>query len=444
MKLRSKFLYFVIVLHLVLTVLAYFLLAYNKFLFFGMQLLVLISAIVSYRLYRDFVKPLEILAAGVESIRDRDFSCTLIKTGNDELDCLIDVYNRMIEQLRKERLTRQEQHYFLERLINAASIGVVVLDLDEKISLLNPVAEKILGEVSAIAVGQALKNIARGPLECLYDLKPGDSRVVRIDGIRVYRCHKSQFLDHGFHRQFLLLEELTEEIVETQKKAYEKVIRAMSHEVNNSVGAINSILNSILDYKMQLTERDRRDYQEGISVAIERNSGLGRFMANYADVVRIPPPHKIRYDLHNLLKSIHALMQKDCFERNIEWRFELSDDILEIEMDVNQMEQALINIVKNAIEAIGRNGSIVIRSSEWPRMLRVIDTGRGLDAETAHNLFTPFYTTKKDGQGIGLTLIREILMNHGFGFNLKMNAENKTEFQIIFEQQKALPKSGTN
>ena len=433
MKLRRKFLYFVIILHLVLTALAYSLLAYNKILFFGTQFLVLISALVSYRLYRNFVQPLEILAAGVESIRDRDFSCTIIKTGHEELDHLVDVYNHMIEQLRRERLAQQEQNYFLQRLIQAASIGVIVLDLDDKVWSVNPAAATMIGKTTAMVIGQSLGDILGGPFEALLDLRPGDSRIVRTDGIRVYRCHKAHFADRGFHRRFLLLEELTEEMIATQKAAYEKVIRAMSHEVNNSVGAINSILNSILDYDRQLAEKDQTDYREVIAAAIERNSRLGGFMANYADVVRIPPPRKIRYDLHKLLKSIQALLQEHCLERNIVCRFELSPETFEIEMDVNQMEQALINIFKNAIEAIDRNGSIIIRTFATPRRLQIIDTGRGLDPDSLPHLFTPFFTTKKNGQGIGLTLIREILMNHGFGFSLKKNTENKTEFQILFE-----------
>lgn len=434
MKLRNRFLYFVIILHLALTVLAYFLLAYNKWLFFGIQILVVVSAFISYRLYLSFVKPLEILASGVETIRDRDFSCTIIETGNEELDRLIDVYNRMIDQLRRERLTQQEQDYFLERLIRVASIGVIVLDLDKKISMFNPAAEKMLGKTIGLKVGQALKDVAVGVNGWLSDLKPGTSQVVRISGVHVYRCHKSEFPDRGFGRQFILLEELTDEIIETQKRAYEKVVRAMSHEVNNSVGAINSILNSILDYETQLTEMDRRDYHDALGVAIERNTRLGKFMASYADVVRIPPPRRVKYDLHNLLKSIHALMNKDCRERNIEWSFQLAPGPFEIEMDVNLMEQAVINIIKNAVEAIDHGGIITVVTSFSPKMIRVIDTGKGLSREIVPNLFTPFYTTKKYGQGIGLTLVREILMNHGFDFNLQTNADNKTEFQIVFEE----------
>ena len=433
MRLRSKFLIFVITLHLILTVLAYALLAYSKFFFFGIQLLVIVSAIISYRLYRYFVRPMEILASGVESIHNRDFSCTIMKTGHYELDRLVDVYNQMIEQLRRERLSQQEQQYFLERLINAASIGVIILDLDANISMLNPAAENILGYASNDIFGKPLSEIVKEPFKNICTMKPGKSLIVKVNGIQVYRCHKSLFLDHGFHRQFYLIEELTEEIIETQKKAYEKVIRSMSHEVNNSVGAINSILNSILnDYPLPAND-GQSDYHDAISVAIERNSHLSKFMANYADVVRIPPPHKVIYDIHNLLKSIYALMEKNCLDRKIEWRFELSPGTMEVEMDIGQIEQVMINIFKNAIDAIGSGGIITVRTSADPATLRIIDTGKGIDIETSSNLFTPFYTTKKDGQGIGLTLIREILMNHGFAFSLNTNKDNNTEFKIIFK-----------
>ncbi|MCX6827846.1 MAG: ATP-binding protein [candidate division Zixibacteria bacterium] len=432
MKLRRRFIFFVITIHLLLTILAYLLLTYNKIFFFGIQILVLISAYISYRLYRNFVRPLDILASGVESIRDRDFSSTLIKTGHEELDSLIDVYNRMIEQLRKERLIQREQHYFLERLIEATPIGLVIFDLNGNISLLNPAAERILGLKVLDSEILSPNCLANSPWNCLLNLDEGKPLVVRIDGIRMYRCHKSHFLDHGFHRQFVMIEELTQEIIETQKGAYEKVIRAMSHEVNNSVGAINSILNSILDYNSQLKETDRIDYTDAINVAIKRNMGLSRFVGNYADIVRMPAPLKEKYDLHKLLESIHTLMQAECQKRNIEWRWELAPGTLDVEIDVGQMEQALVNIVKNAAESIESDGNITIRTLIAPKTLQIIDSGHGIDPQVAADLFIPFFTTKKNGQGIGLTLVREILVNHGFSFNLRMNEEKKTEFKIEF------------
>jgi nitrogen fixation/metabolism regulation signal transduction histidine kinase len=416
-----------------MTILAYFFLAYNKALFFIVQVIVIFSAIISYRLYRNFVQPLEILSAGVESIRARDFGCTLIKTGHDELDSLIDVYNRMIEQLRAERLSLQRLNYFLDHLIKVAPIGIIIFDMDRKISMANPAAEKILNLTSS-AMSHSLSEFARGPFEELENIPSGTTRVIKVDGVTTYRCHKSQFLDHGFHRQFILLDELTEEIIESQKKAYEKVIRAMSHEVNNSVGAINSILNSILDYGQQLTPDDGNDYREAVNVAIERNSGLSKFMANYAEVVKIPPPHKTEHDLHKSIKSIYALMHNDCIARNIKWRFELPAESMKINMDLNQMEQVLVNIIKNSMEAIDHDGTIFVKTALTPPTLYIIDTGRGIDSQIMSHLFTPFYTTKRDGQGIGLTLVREILINHGFKFSLRMNENNMTEFRITFDK----------
>jgi len=432
MKLRRRFIFFVVIIHLLLTVLAYLLLSYHKAFFFGIQILVIISAFISYRIYCNFVRPLDILASGVESIRDRDFSSTLVKTGHEELDSLIEVYNRMIEQLRSERLIQREQHYFLERLIEATPIGLVILDLNGNISQLNAAAQRILGSTIPASEVLPLNRLSNDSWECLLNLDEGKPVVVRIDGIRMYRCHKSHFLDHGFHRQFVLIEELTQEIIETQKGAYEKVIRAMSHEVNNSVGAINSILNSILEYNTQLKETDRIDYTDAINVAIKRNMGLSRFVENYADIVRMPAPLKEKYDLHKLLESIHTLMQAECQKRNIEWRWELSPGTLDVEIDIGQMEQALVNIVKNAAESIESDGNITIRTLIAPKALQIIDSGHGIDPQVAADLFIPFFTTKKNGQGIGLTLVREILVNHGFSFNLRMNEERKTEFRIEF------------
>lgn len=433
MRLRIKFILFVITLHVILTVLAFALLSYSKYFFFGIQLLVIISAIISFRLYRYFVLPMEILAAGVESINNRDFNITIRPTGHNELDRLIIVYNKMIEQLRQERLAQQEQQYFLEHLINAASIGVIILDHDEMVSMISPAAESILGISREHAIGRPLCERLTPPWEVIDDLLPDKSVIVKVNGIRVYRCTKSSFLDRGFRRRFFIIEELTDEIIGIQRKAYEKVIRAMSHEVNNSVGAINSILDSLLSDKIGASQDEDSDYGRTIKIAIERNIHLSKFMSKYADIVRIPKPVLSKRDIHDLLKSAYSLMQRESEERNIEWKFDFTPGNLEVEMDIVQMEQAIINILRNAMEAIGDNGEIDIRTSSNPKSLRIIDTGGGLNGDILPNLFSPFFTTKKDGQGIGLTLIREILMNHGFAFSLRTNDDGKTQFEIIFD-----------
>jgi signal transduction histidine kinase len=107
---------------------------------------------------------------------------------------------------------------------------------------------------------------------------------------------------------------------------------------------------------------------------------------------------------------------------------------MKINMDLNQMEQVLVNIIKNSMEAIDHDGTIFVKTALTPPTLYIIDTGRGIDSQIMSHLFTPFYTTKRDGQGIGLTLVREILINHGFKFSLRMNENNMTEFRITFDK----------
>jgi PAS domain S-box-containing protein len=432
--LRRKFIIFVILIHSILIALSVLLLFTNKYFFLAAEILILVSVFVSIRLYRAFLKPLNLIASGIESIKDRDFSTTIVKTGHRDLDKLIAIYNRMIEQLRDERIKQRQQHYFLERLIETAPSGIIILDLDDNIAMLNPAAKAMLGGETYALIGRPLKNLEGVMGDALKRLQSGQSEIISVSGIQTYRCTKSHFLDRGFHRHFILIEELTREILESQKRAYEKVIRMMSHEINNSVGAVNSILVSSLNYTGQLTDTDGEDFEDAIRVAIDRNSRLNEFMSNFAEVVRVPPPAKESFDLHELLRSAHVLMGGECRERNINWHWELDQAPFTVQIDVRQMEQVLVNIIKNAIDAIGSGGNITAcTDNSRDRILRIIDDGKGILPEERPHLFTPFYSTKRDGQGIGLTLIREILVNHGFKFNLETVEKGRTEFWIRFD-----------
>jgi len=433
MNLRSKFVIFVLAIHLTLAAMALVLLSVNKYAFAGAEILILASLGVSVHLYKSMLKPLELIAASAETIKDRDFGTRIIETGQDELDQLIRIYNRMIDELRSERIQQREQHYFLLHLIEASPSGIIILDYDNKIEMMNRASEMILDVRGSEYAGKTLGEIEGAAGRVLSDLSAGESRIVSLSGIQTFRCRKSSFMDRGFRRQFVLVEELTKEILTAQKKAYEKVIRMMSHEINNSVGAVNSIMSSFLNYKNQLCENDRVEFEDAIQVAIDRNKGLNRFMSNLADVVRIPPPSKQHCDIFEIVRSVEVLVSRDCKNRNISWEWDVETDSLTARADVHQIEQALLNIVRNAVEAIESDGIITVTvSREKPTRLSITDTGKGIPEDSKQHLFTPFYSTKKDGQGIGLTLIREILINHGYRFNLESDGDGQTKFWIDF------------
>ena len=347
------------------------------------------------------------------------------------MDQLIDVYNQMIDELRQERVTQHEKSFLLERLIRASPAGILLLDFEGRIEGANPAAERCLQLPAADLLARRPAELPGEWGSALGTLREGQPQVVQLSGIQTYRAHCSHFLDRGFSRNFILLEELTQELIRQEKQAYEKLIRMMSHEINNSIGAINSILQSFSHYTPQLQAEDQPDFQEALEVSIARNTHLANFMAGFANLVRLPPPQRRLTDVHELLRGIQRLMQVQAERRGIAWHWDLASTPLRAELDVQQLEQALLNIVKNALEAIGEHGNITIRTTLSPPALHIENDGPGIAPDVQRSLFKPFFSTKRDGQGIGLTLVRDILLAHGFHFQLETRpGDGRTAFSI--------------
>jgi two-component system, NtrC family, nitrogen regulation sensor histidine kinase NtrY len=427
MKLRTKYLLFVIIVHSITLVLSFIIFRNDKPLFIFSELFILLSVWISWQLYRDLIRPLNMLKTGVDAIRERDFNIKFLETGKYEMDQLINVYNQMIDQLRHERTQQEQQHFFLEKLIQTSPTGIIILDYDSNIHQVNPKAIQLLKLEEIVVIGKSLQAFQNPVLDEVSKLESGRSKTVTLNGAETYKIQKSHFIDRGFARYFVLIEELTIEILAAEKKAYGKVIRMMAHEVNNTIGPVNSILQSAL----QLQQQDGA-IGNALQVALDRNNNLNQFMRNFADVVRLPLPNKKITDLHHLLQGVLQLMEFKAGEKQV--RFEWSDHTIpfSISADAQQMEQVFINIIKNALEAIEEKGTISIILQHQPRQLIIRDTGKGIDPAIADQLFSPFFSTKREGQGLGLTIIREILINHGFSFSLKTYPEGITEFQINF------------
>jgi nitrogen fixation/metabolism regulation signal transduction histidine kinase len=435
-NLRSKIILYLVVIHLIWAAMAILVFHENRVWLLVVELFFAVSILFGVLLVRAFFVPLQLIQTGAELMNERDFTCTFVETGQAEMDELIRVYNRMIEALREERLKLTEQHYFLQELINASPAGIIVLDYDGKIADLNPSAECLLDRTRQQADGKRLEDLGNNIGPRLAALAVDKSEVLTLHGNRRIRCQKSVFYDHGFPRNFVLLEELTEELRLSEKRAYEKLIRMMSHEVNNSVAAISSLLESCANYAGQVDGADRGDFTNALAVARQRAHHLNAFTRRFADVVRLPIPDRRPCDVLSLLEDLVSLIQSDVTRRKIclDW------DVLErpepINMDKNQMEQVFLNILKNAVEAIGQEGTISIRIGGPARtpIVSIEDSGAGISPEVHQNLFTPFFTTKAEGQGIGLTLIQEILTQHGFPFALEnMDGGKGARFSIWFK-----------
>ena len=431
MKLKSFFFLLAFLLLVVWTILLFIATQENGWRFYLIEGIITFSLINLVYFYKKVIKPLNSIAGGMDLLQAQDFSSRLAPVGQREADRIVSIFNRMMNQLKEERLRLREQNHFLDLLISVSPMGVIILTLDERISMANKAALEFLDAGSEDDVLNKTMDELTGSLAEELDRMPKDTTTtIRLSDSRIYRCSRLSFVDRGFAHPFYLIESLTSEVMKAEKKAYEKVIRMIAHEVNNSVAGITSTLDTV-DNALQTME-DTEDLCEVMKVCIERSYSMSRFITNFADVVKIPEPQMEEVCLNDRVIACKRFMENVCQNRNISLRLELCEENPVVSIDTSLFEQVIINIIKNSAESIGETGKIIIRTSASPSMLEIGDTGQGISKEVETKLFSPFFSTKPNGQGIGLIFIREVLMKHHCTFSLRTYPDGITRFRICF------------
>ena len=362
--------------------------------------------------YRKTIRPYDTLIGGMELVRELDLTTRLAPSGQHETDIIVRTFNDLLARLRSEHLRLQEQYTFLNLLIEASPMGVIQCNIDGNITSMNPAAREMLSPSIE---------------EAIHALPLGETTTVRIPGgPQLFRISHLSFPDRGFQHPFFLIESLTSEIRLAEKAAYERVIRMIAHEVNNSVaGIIGSLTGD----------------------EAERLTALSSFVSRFAEVVKIPQPQLQLCDLSEEVEACRPFLENLCTQAHVHIDFHLTDEAVPVHLDTVLFQQVLINIVKNAVEAAppsAPEGATIVCTTIVPpsggergATLVVTDNGHGIPPAIAKNLFTPFFSTKPQGQGLGLLLIRDILTSHHCTFNLLTDPEDHlTRFTIQFPIQK--------
>jgi len=457
-RLGTQFGLYLLALHLPLFGCAAMLLPARPLWFVGLEALLLASLALGWLLVRRALEPLGYTRRFHELLQDQHYASRLAAPGARDLDDLVALFNGMLAALHRERLAIGEQQGFLDRLLEATPGAVLVFDFDGAISLLNASAAGLLGLADPLgrplddwiggaggwdaALDAHARERSRQLVAQLAALPPDDSRLLTDLEGRRYRARRGSFFDRGFARHFLMVEELTAELEDSERAAYARLIRVLAHEVNNTVAATRSVLDSLLAYRGQLLERDADDFATAILAVKRRNVSLGEFIDRFTVVVKMPPPQLRPASLQAIMDDILWLNRDACNGRGIALGWSQCDPVAPLPLDVQLIEQALLNIVKNAVEAIDagnaahgtQGGAIRVELAQEARRVRlsVIDSGGQLDATPVRQLFTPFFSTKKGGQGIGLMFVREVLSRHGCTWSLAAEAPGETRFDIWF------------
>lgn len=444
MKLKTLFWILVVLLVAVgalLLILSVSLEGQEHWLLFSAEGLVVCMAFYLLYFYRKAVKPMEGITKGIDLLREQDYSSSLRPVGQKEADRIVEVFNRMMAQMKEERVRLHEQNHLLDLLVDESPMGVIMLDFDGRVTMLNRAVLRFLNISSqSELVGRLLDEVHLPLVEEIVRIPSGASQTIRLSDAMIYRCSRLSFLDRGFAHPFILIESLTSEVVKAEKKAYEKVIRMIAHEVNNTMGGVGSAMETMQE--MLGSSEEDVDLKEMMSVCIERSRSMSRFITKFADVVKIPEPKLSLVALNDVVLGCRTFMETLGQGKSIDFRFNLCPENPEVMLDSALFEQVLVNIVKNAVESFtsadpGVERVISIRTSVASRdgelhspTLMIADNGTPISRDTETKLFTPFFSTKPQGQGIGLLLIREVLYSHGCTFSLRTDADGWTRFCI--------------
>lgn len=419
-------------LHAALGGMAYYVLRERLYFFLLVEALLFVSLYLGYRFYTSFMQPTRLIEQGEGSMHDRDFATKFLPTPSPEVNRLVALYNTMMDNLRSERIGKESQQYFLQQLVQTAPIGVIIFDFDGRISTINPWMRALLGIVQDTTQPLSLQEISHPLATAMQASAQQASTIVQLGNNRRYRIEHGHFVDRGFQRRFLLVQDMTRHLLEAEKEAYGKVIRMMAHEVNNSTGATRSLLVSLMDAQRESPDTFPELADTYLPVVLDRGERMNVFMQQFASVIRLPPPSLQATDLCAIARRTATLFDARCRRANIALTTHLPEHAVDVHADAAQLEQVLINAITNAIESIGQDGRIEIHVHQSPLGFTVKDDGPGIDADVAPLLFSPFFSTKTNGQGIGLTLIRDILEQHNARYTLSTEADGWTVFRVLF------------
>ena len=398
----------------------------------------IVAIVLTLRLHRHYRKTLRAIDSGFELLRTRDTSSRLARSGNADIDKIRDTFNNMLAELKASKEQVLEQNNLLNLLVGVSPMGIIMLDFDEHIVSMNPAARQFL-ECPDNVVGKRIGELPSAIAQRMSQLNEKKAETFTTNNAHIFKCTRATFIDRGSHHPFLLIESLTEDVMAAEKKAYEKVIRMIAHEVNNSTATMMSILDMI-GSDLQGFSEDTSDIGKLLQVCSERSQAMTDFISRLAEVVKIPDPIVKPVAVNSLVEDNAQFLESQCVAQNVAIEIRLSHRNPLVQADAALMSQVLINIVKNAIESIvtlteekpGHQGIVRIETTDEGN-ITVTDNGKGISPDVEQKIFTPFFSTKPTGNGLGLLFIREVLTRHDCQFSLQTVNEH-TIFTIRFNK----------
>lgn len=411
------------------------------FILFGLQI---------YSLIKFMDKGNNELMNFLNSIRYDDISYTYTTDSkNEDINKLNNELNKVLKNLREVRKEKEADFQYLKNIVQHVGIGLITFDKQGKIQIMNTAAKKLLKVNQAEAI-EDLNVVSPSLVEIFRRLRTGGRDLIRLEvggDIVQLAIYAIELTLRGDEFKLVSIQNIQSELEEKEMEAWQNLVRVLTHEIMNSVTPISSLANTVEEeLKTQLSnDQDvnhiTNDEVEDLHLAIQtikkRSQGLIRFVQDFRNLTHIPKPKISEIEVEGLLNELLLLLKNEAESNNINIKVRIDPKNLTINADKELIEQVLINLIKNAIQAFDEQTNRLVEISAYVDeksrpVVSVKDNGNGIDDEALEKIFIPFFTTKKTGSGIGLSLSRQIMRQHQGMLGVKSKLDEGTEFFLRF------------
>lgn len=383
------------------------------------------------------------------AIKYGDFSQTF--TGKElggSFKELVTAFDEVMEKVRQTRSEKEEHYRYLQTIVRHVGIGLMAFKADGSVDLINTAAKRML-KVARLKNIQSLSSFSPSLLDTLFSLKAGEKALVKIpDQDMELALHAAEFRLKDQLYILVSLQNIQSELQEKEMEAWQTLIRVLTHEIMNSMTPITSMAATIIDLLSSIKEKNGEnidaetiiDIADALKTIHKRSLGLTDFVEAYRNLTLIPKPKFKIFPINELFSRIEKLMENKLTKKGIVFQWSVEPQSLELTADPGLIEQVLINLVLNAADAFTG-----VKNSDSPRIqltanledngkiiIRVTDNGPGIVKEALSKVFIPFYSTKKKGSGIGLSLSRQIMKLHKGSITVQSEPDVKTVFTLKF------------
>jgi len=388
----------------------------------------------------------------LQAIKFSDFSTSFQVDGlGTSFDNLTNDFNEVINEFKKIRSEKDIHFFYLQNIIEHIQLAIIVYDNKGEVKLINKSAQKLFNLTNIQNINE-LENWNKEIKNTLENINISEDKLIKIinkDDILQLSIHADEFVIQEQRVKLVSLKNIQTEMEQQEMEAWQKLIRVLTHEIMNSIAPISSLshtLNGMVQEvvnEMSIYLPQNYDYEtindiyQALNTIHKRSTGLIHFVETYRNLTKIPSPNFMIFQIKPQLEYIKSLFVNELIKENINLEINVVPENLKITADEQLIEQVLINLIRNSIQALAgrKNKNIQIKSfidSKGRKLLKIKDNGQGIMPEVIEKIFIPFFTTKQTGTGIGLSLSRQIMRLHGGSISVFSEPEIATIFTLNF------------